>query len=98
MLFPLWALGSGGGWAFQGSSPNPVLYGELQGRLRWGPIIMRGLGLGWAWEPAVPAAHGPQITASMGPLFLRASYLRERGLGVLLGINLHATFVLLWSR
>ena len=55
------------------------------------------LGAGWRF-PLWARAHGPQLTASLGPLYLRATYFLDRGAALTVGVALKPWGTFTWSR
>jgi len=92
------ALGAGFGWApLHERGTRARLFAEIQGTRRLVDFASYGLGLGWTWE-TTGGAGGPQVTACLGPLFLRGWHLPSAGTTLQVGVSLQPTFSLLWSR
>lgn len=76
-----------------GDNQPSRLYAELE--IDRSPFA---LGLGYVWEPSGPG-KGVQATASWWCLFVRGTYLRDRGTSMLLGVDLvGVTTAVAWSR
>lgn len=94
VIFPRPAYGLNLGWTMLsevGTGLGPV-YGELQ----YSDEVL-GIAAGWAYD-VNDHWHGPQLTSSLGPLYLRATYLTTNGFDVQLGLDLKASLLWIWSR
>jgi hypothetical protein len=76
-------LGLNLGWTF-GNAARPASnmgYAELQ----FSRYLAYALAAGWAWDP-LRGRHGPQVTGSVGFLFLRTTTMLNEGTSVEAGV------------
>ena len=90
-----WAGGFNLGWTLGTDNRPANSAGYAEAQLTYSGVL--GVAAGWAWDPA-RAAHGPQITANLGPLYLRSTTMLEVGTSIEAGLVLKLPAVWVWSR
>jgi hypothetical protein len=94
VIFPRPAYGLNLGWtmlSYSGTGLGPA-YAELQ----YSDEVF-GIGAGWAYDRN-DNRNGPQVTTSLGPIYLRASYMGPNGVDLQLGLVIKAALLWVWSR
>jgi hypothetical protein len=94
VIFPRPAYGLNLGWTmltYAGTGLGP-LYGELQ----YSDEVF-AFAAGWAYDKN-DNLNGPQVTTSLGPVYMRASYLGTNGVDLQIGLVIKAGLLWVWSR
>ena len=94
VIFPRPAYGLNLGWtmlAYSGTGLGPF-YAELQ----YSDEVF-GIAAGYAYDRN-DAQHGPQITSSLGPLYMRGTYLSTNGFDLQVGLVIKGGLLWVWSR
>ena len=90
-----WAGGINLGWTLGTTSRPANSAGYAEAQLTYNGGL--GVAAGWAWDPE-RAAHGPQITANLGPVYLRSTTMLSAGTSIEAGLVLKIPAVWVWSR
>jgi hypothetical protein len=90
-----WAGGLNLGWTLGNTARPANSAGYAEAQLTYGGVL--GMAAGWAWDPA-RIAHGPQITANLGPVYLRSTTMLDLGTSIEVGLVLKVPAVWVWSR
>lgn len=94
VIFPRPAYGLNLGWTmltYAGTGPGPF-YAEAQ----FSDEVL-GLAAGWAYDQN-DRRHGPQITSSIGPVYMRGTYLGSNGFDLQIGLVIKGGLLWVWSR
>lgn len=94
VIFPRPAYGLNLGWTmltYAGTALGPF-YGELQ----YSDEVL-GLAAGWAYDQN-DRLHGPQVTSSIGPVYMRGTYLGSNGFDLQIGLVIKGGLLWVWSR
>lgn len=94
VIFPRPAYGLNLGWTmltYAGTGLGP-LYGELQ----YSDEVF-AVAAGWAYDRN-DNLNGPQVTTSLGPVYMRGTYLGPNGFDLQIGLVIKAGLLWVWSR
>lgn len=93
--FQGWSGGLNLGWTL-GTNTRPAnSAGYAEAQLTYAGAL--GIAAGWALDPA-RSVNGPQITANLGPLYLRSTTMLDLGTSIEIGVVLKVPAVWVWSR